>query len=326
MPKPRAPLADLQHVMQHAGDDLRALQGAHIFITGGTGYIGRWLLEMLRHVGIRATVLSRHPVTFAQDYPHLAEAFTFIAGDVRDFEFPKGSFTHCIHAATDVVATKDDEETLAVTMQGSRRVLDFCAQAGVERILLLSSGAVYGEIPASLSKVPEDFAGTPTTAYGRGKLAMERMSDQAVSARVFAQVGPYLALDKHFAVGNFIGHAIRNEPMVIKGDGTALRSYMHAADLMIWLFALLVRGQKGRAYNVGSDVGVSIRDLAEVTAKAAGVAPQVQVLGQPAPGAAPNRYVPDIARARDELGLDITLPLDAALARSIAWFREDDGQ
>jgi len=142
------------------------------------------------------------------------------------------------------------------------------------------------------------------------------------SARIFAQIGPGLALDAHFAVGNFIRDALRGEPIVIKGDGTSLRSYMYATDLIIWLWAILIRGQAGGAYNVGAELGISIKELAAIVARVSGApALGVQILGQPAPGAAPSRYVPDTTLARSTLGLALTVSLEEAIRRTSAWHR-----
>ncbi|MCA6112785.1 NAD-dependent epimerase/dehydratase family protein [Bradyrhizobium cenepequi] len=337
------PQTDLDLVLKHASADLRALAGARIFITGGTGYIGRWLLEALLHadralsLGLSITVLSRDPDGFAATHPYLGAdpAVKLIAGDVRDFLFPPGSFTHAIHGATDVIATAAPLHTFDVTVGGTRRLLDFCREAGITDVLLLSSGAIYGPIPAHIDLVCEDYLGAPDpsvvgAAYGLGKRAAEWLGTaygaeaglSCKSARVFAQIGPYLALDRQFAAGNFIRDAILRQPIVIRGDGTPLRSYMYAVDLVIWLLAILLRGLPSRAYNVGSDQPVSIASLATAIARAAGLAqPAIEIQSAPQADRPPERYVPSIARACDELGLSIRIPFDAALDRTIEWYR-----
>jgi dTDP-glucose 4,6-dehydratase len=334
---------DLLHIAYIARADLESLAGARLFVTGGTGYIGRWLLEGLCHANralsldLGITVLSRNPAAFQQTAPHLAgdPAVTMVCGDILDFPFPKARFTHAIHAATDVIATNSPLKTFDVTVAGTRRFLDFCMSAGVRDALLLSSGAIYGVIPQTIECVPENYLGRPaldrvSSAYGVGKLATEWLGTaysqaeglQCKSARIFAQIGPYLALGKHFAAGNFIFNALRNEPFVIKGDGTPRRSYMYGTDLVIWLLAILLRGRSSAAYNVGSDVGLSILELAKHIAAAANLAaPTINVLGTPAADGSYERYVPDISLARQALGLDVTVPIDAALAKTLNWFR-----
>jgi nucleoside-diphosphate-sugar epimerase len=332
---------DLKEVIERSAGDLRSLKGARIFITGGTGYIGRWLLEALRRadelLGLKLAIviLSRAPDRFASRFPHLATgpAVQLVAGDVRSFSVSSGSFSHAIHAAGDVVQERDALETFDVAISGTRRALEFCQARGVTDVLLLSSGAVYG--PVTVDRVPEDYRGSPLSdevkaAYGIGKLATEWLGTAysgggvmgCKSARVFAQVGPYLAVDRQFAVGNFIANALRQEPFVIRGDGTPVRSYMYATDLVAWLLAILVRGGPGRAYNVGSDQPISIRDLAAEVASVAGVKdPTFRVLGTTAQDALQERYVPDIARAKSELAVSLEVDFQDALRRTIDWYR-----
>lgn len=337
------PQSDLDQIVEFATADLETLRDAHIFVTGGTGYIGRWLLEALLFANPRLslnlslTVLSRDPAGFCKTHAHLTRdpAVAFVEGDVRSFIFPSGKFTHAIHAATDVVATSSPLETFSVTTTGTKHFLDFCAAAGIGDVLLLSSGAVYGTIPSHIDNVPEDFSGAPDcgsigSAYGIGKRASEwlgtaysaEMGIRCRSARVFAQVGPYLALDRQFAAGNFVRDVIRRSPIVIRGDGTPLRSYMYATDLVIWLLAILVRGSPATAYNVGSDEPISISALAAAIARAGDWAqPEIQVLSKASINTPPERYVPAIARARDDLGLSIRVSIEDSLRRTIEWYR-----
>lgn len=336
--------SDLKQITEQATPDLLALRRSHIFLTGGTGYIGRWLLEALCYANtvlkleLKLTVLSRAPDQFRSNYPHLSDRLVvnFIEGDIRTFQFPQGAFTHVIHAATDVIATNPALETFDVIVSGTKRLLDFCREKRVEHVLLLSSGAIYGPIPATIDLVLEDYSGAPRVsdlgaAYGIGKLAAEWLgtaysADRSMAckaARVFAQIGPHLALDKQFAAGNFLLHAIKQEPFLIKGDGTALRSYMYGTDLAVWLLRILVQGEAGRAYNVGSSDAISIYELAKLTAEVAGiVTPIIQIKGKPLPGQSPERYIPDISRARDELALDVRVDLRDALSRTLDWFRD----
>lgn len=336
---------DLDYIVERS-PDLASLKGARLLITGGTGFVGKWLLESLLHanrvLGLGATmvVLSRRPHEFAAHHPGLAAApgVSLIGGDVRDFALPEGAFSHVIHAAMDVVAASTPLETFEVAADGTRRVLELCRLRGVERVLLLSSGAVYGRNPGH-GRLCETSVGAPTTesvssAYGVGKLVTEWLgaaysaggTTTCASARVFAQIGPYLPLDKHFAAGNFILNALNNETIVIKGDGTAQRSYMYAADLAIWLWRILMRGGAGRAYNVGSERAISILDLARAIAAIGGLPEErIEILGRSVSSDAADCYVPDTARARKELDLEIGVDLEDALGRTIDWHRRGSG-
>jgi nucleoside-diphosphate-sugar epimerase len=139
-----------------------------------------------------------------------------------------------------------------------------------------------------------------------------------VTARAFAFLGPHLPLDAHYAAGNFLRDAHAGGPILVRGDGTALRSYLYPTDLVVGLLRLLLRGERGRAYNIGSDVSVSTGELARRIAAACVPSPEVIILSAQAPGP-PNIYLCDISRARTELGLSVTVPLDEAIRRTLAW-------
>jgi dTDP-glucose 4,6-dehydratase len=332
------PREDLEHILAHTEDLWAELRGSRIFITGGTGFFGMWLLESFCHandrlsLGAKATVLTRDPDAFASKAPHLAasQELSVIAGDVRDFEFPEGIFSHVIHAATTSSAPVEPLEMFDTILRGTRRVLEFAAGHGTRKLLFTSSGAVYGRQPPNITHVPEDYCGAPdptdpASAYGEGKRAAEllcalmasRHGFEAKIARCFAFVGPHLPLDAHFAIGNFIRDALGGGPIRVNGDGTPLRSYLYAADLAIWLWTILLKGAPARPYNVGSDEAISIADLAHAIGEMHGVG--VSILGRPTPGAIPARYVPSAQRARSELGLAASIDTNDGVRRTVRW-------
>jgi dTDP-glucose 4,6-dehydratase len=208
---------------------------------------------------------------------------------------------------------------------------------GIGRVLMTSSGGVYGVTPPGVERLPESFHGMPDplqpqNAYSVAKRTAEHLCAlqhdalglDTVIARCFAFVGEDLPLDKHFAIGNFIADALAGREIVVQGDGSPLRSYLDQRDLAHWLTMLLLRGTPQRACNVGSDEAVSIAELAQLVARVAhaetGRETAVRVLGAAASGqsALRNRYVPDIARARSELGLDVTIRLEDAIRHTLA--------
>jgi nucleoside-diphosphate-sugar epimerase len=342
-PLPPLPGADLRHVLERTEGLWRDLAGERLFITGGTGFFGIWLLETLAVANallkrpMAVTVLSRDPDKALAACPHLAEACTWLKGDVRDFTFPDGTFSHIIHAATSVDArfnASDPAEALDTMYSGTRRVLQFAARSGARRLLFTSSGAVYGPQPPEVARMPENRLGGPDTtladsAYAEGKrvaelqlaIAARQTVLEVKIARCYAFVGPRLPLDWHFAVGNFIGDALAGRELVVQGDGRPIRSYLHAADLVVWLLTILVKGETMRPYNVGSEEECSIAELATRVARAAGTPNRVRVMAPTGEGLAP-RYVPDTRRAREELSLEQRIPLDDAIARTLAWWRE----
>lgn len=334
---------DLEHILAHTRGLWDRLRGKRLFITGGTGFFGRWLLESLawarRELALDTTalVLTRDPESFKRRAPHLVQDrwIQLWPGDVRTFEFPPGRFDMAVHAATTSSAVLNDEDPrlmFETIVEGTRRTLDFARQSGVGALLFTSSGAVYGEQPPFLTHVTEEHIPAPPpfsphSAYAEGKRIAELMCStghrasglEPKIARCFAFVGPHLPLDRHFAVGNFIRDGLAGGPVKVQGDGTPYRSYLYAADLAIWLWTILLLARPCRPYNVGASEGVTIEALARMIAARCGVA--VHVARDAIPGAPAQRYVPSTQRAEDELGLRAWIRLEEALDRTIRWHR-----
>lgn len=336
--------SDLDYILTHTAGLWDEFRGNRIFVTGGTGFFGCWLLESFAWandrlgLGSEAVVLTRNAEGFLYRAPHLAKhpAIHFHPGDMQSFEFPSGRFSHVIHAATESTSglnERNPPEMLDSIIAGTRRVLDFAASCGAGKFLLTSSGAVYGKQPSEITHVPEDYPGAPAmsqprSAYGEGKrvaellcaIASQRRGIETKIARCFAFVGPYLPLDVHFAIGNFIRDRLNGNPIQVKGDGTAFRSYLYAADLAAWLWTLLVKGESCRPYNVGSNDSYSIREIAEIVAGIGDPRLPVQI-AKPWDGAVPERYVPSTQRAGTELGLAGHISLEDGIRKTIEWHR-----
>ena len=194
-----------------------------------------------------------------------------------------GEFSYVVHAATEASAKLNTQAPLVMfdtIVEGTRRMLEFSAGHSVRRFLFVSSGAVYGKQPPNLTHIDESFEGGPNTvdrasAYAEGKRAAEMLCALAAGpnievaiARGFAFVGPYMPIDAHFAIGNFISDALRGGPIQVKGDGRAVRSYLYASDLAVWLWTMLFKGRSGCAYNVGSEDALNVAALAHEVAAA----------------------------------------------------------
>ena len=333
---------DLEFILSATKEVFLGLKGARIFLTGGTGFIGCWLLESLRYadmrlkLGVHVTVLTRNYAIFKLKAEHLASypGFEFLVGEVADFTSPEGVYTHVIHAATDASADLNEHNPITMfdtVVEGTRRVLDFVVEKKPQRTLYLSSGAVYGQQPWEMERVAEGWLGAPScvdtrNAYAEGKRAAEMLcaiylkqfGTKVAIARIFALLGPYLSLDIHFAAGNFIRDAMQGKPVIVNGNGLPCRSFLYASDLTAWLWHMLVRAEPGKPYNVGSDESISIRDLAERISHVLGNG-EYQILGSKDTGWNPGRYVPDTSLISRELGLYRTVSLDESIRRTALW-------
>lgn len=336
---PGLPSADLDYMFQGLGESgWRFFSEKRLFITGGSGFIGKWLLSALLEANRRLSlncqieVLTRSSQRFRKFAPHIAcaEGVILHQGDVRDFYFPKGDFDIIVHGATDVTTQNLPLEIFSTCVEGTQRVLEFAHYSNADDFLLMSSGAVYGQHPCDPMGLSEDYIGAlPLSAYGEGKRISERLAYMSAAktklqvkiARIYAQVGPYLPMDKHFAIGNFITDVLANREIIIRGDGTPLRSYLYVADTAIWLWAMVLIRERARVWNVGGKEGISIEDLAKRVASILGSNKGIKILTPFDPASRRECYVPDTSRARRELNVPPSIALDDAILRTVDWMR-----
>jgi dTDP-glucose 4,6-dehydratase len=342
------PTDDLDMVLSHTADFWSEFGGARFFVTGGTGFIGNWLLQVVQHANdrlnsrIELVVLTRDADRARAQAHHVFNRrdTILLTGDVTQFATSLGAFDLCIHAATDVGNPAKAGSPLTMwdsTLQGTRRMLDLSRDSGARRFLQLSSGAVYGVQPVAMQRIAEGYGGAPdpllpADAYGNAKRAAEALvcayaaEDPACPlrvsiARIFAVLGPGLPLKGPFAAGNFVRDALAGEIIQVAGDGRPIRSYLYSADLCVWLLCIAAASNTGQAYNVGSEHEVSIAELAQQVADAAGTTVAVQAKAPLGRDTLPPRYVPDTSKARHELGLAEYTPLHVALEKTLHWSR-----
>jgi len=262
---------DLDNIYRIGAPLWSELGNSRIFLTGGTGCFGCWLLaagcwllaaggwllrslmHAIRHHGINidVTILSRNPDAFRMVEPELGQCseFHFLKGDIANFAFPEGDFDYVIHGATDSsnwVLRNDPIRMCKSIINGVQRVLDFACSASSPRVLFLSSGASYGGEPPEGCSIPEAWTGNAidvlviNKAYTETKRASEMLCTvyrhqrnlDIVIARCFSFIGPGLPLDANYAIGNFIGDMLAGRNILVRGDGLEERSYLYTSDLV----------------------------------------------------------------------------------------------
>ncbi|RFZ84814.1 NAD-dependent epimerase/dehydratase family protein [Mucilaginibacter terrenus] len=338
------PEEDLQQILARTRNLWPLVAGKSILLTGGTGFFGKWItgafIYINRELRLNAKlyILSRQPDKFLSTYPEFEDdAITFIKGDVTNFGFIFEKLDFIIHAATDAnTAINNDNPALIfdTIVEGTRHILELAKDKKVKSVLLTSSGAVYGTQPVSVTHISEDDFFAPdvlasNAAYGEGKRVAEmlcamyyqRYGIECKIARCFAFAGPHLPLNGRYALGNFIFNAINNQKITIVGDGSPYRSYLYAADLVIWLFTVLLNGRPNQAYNIGSDEEINILDLAGKINNLAEKKLQVDVKQVARNRDMPSRYVPSVEKAKNELGLKVYTDLDTTVKKTLEFYR-----
>jgi UDP-glucuronate decarboxylase len=308
---------DIADVICRLGLDVESLNNKTILITGGTGFFGRWLLQILCYLikekkfNIHIYVLSRDPGKFIVTNTDCSfeQLIHFISGDITSFKIPNIKLDYLIHMATTAASEtfhgEDQLQKLDLLYKGTRNTLEQAIRAGVKKVLFTSSGVVYG--PSNVVMFTEEMLQAPMTtmvssALGEGKRLAEYLVNyyalkggfQYSIARCFSFFGPFLPLDIHYAIGNFVHDALNKDEITVKGGGYELRSYLYIADAWVWLLKLLTHADN-EIYNVGSSNSISIGDLASLVRDTLAPEKQVRFLGlsHDMGNFSRNSYIPD---------------------------------
>jgi dTDP-glucose 4,6-dehydratase len=338
-------LSDLEEINQNSTSDLEEIVNKPLVITGASGFVGTWLtlswVSARKKLNGRGQLLitSRNPQSLLPLINVIDSRSPVIAlsSDIRNLhipsEFRNGNLIHAATPASAALNSSDPATMLKIIIEGQERVIVEALRMN-NKLLFLSSGAVYGRQPLDLSHLPETWEGAPqisdsNSAYHEGKRVAELMGNiaatkqglQFVTARLFAFIAPFLPLGTHFAAGNFIRDAATSNQIEIQSGGGSVRSYLYATDLCSSLWALLARGVSMRAYNVGSEQDVTIKDLALEIASCTNRNAEVVIHGVDDTENV-NRYVPSVDRAFKELNVSQTVSLSQSILRTSNWLTE----
>ncbi len=303
-----------------------------ILITGGAGLIGSHLCDYFIARGDEVIAMDNFitgsPDNIAQLQGH--PRFTFIRQDVTDYLRIEGYLDAVLHFASPASPVSYNAypiQTLKVGALGTHKACGLARAKGA-RFLLASTSEVYGD--PLVSPQSEDYWGNvnpigPRGVYDEAKRYAESMTlayhrahnvDTRI-VRIFNTYGPRNALDDGRVVPNFIGQALRGEPLTIHGDGKQTRSFCYVSDLVEGI-ARLLASDEVMPVNIGNPNERTIFEFAEkvnaLTGNKAGI------VFRPRPVDDPNRRCPDISKARRILGWEPVVDLDEGLTQTIAYF------
>jgi dTDP-glucose 4,6-dehydratase len=277
---------DLDDIVGASTEAMRRLSGSSLLLTGGSGFVARYLVEsVIRFNEISGaapcvlTLPSRSPELLMSRYRRQIDAKEVVVVEwtgVRADDLAGRRWDYVLHGAATadpVRVAQDPESSYRDAIGIAASVVDVARSSGAKRIVLISSGAVYGEQPAHVSEIPETFEGgpdvsAPAAAYGEAKrvseLLFRRSGLDHRIARVFSVIGPYQDLGLSFAVPDLIRQAANRGLLQLTGDGSARRSYCYVTDLTVFLVNLLVGDLRHDVYNVGCRQGTaSVGEVAD---------------------------------------------------------------
>jgi UDP-glucose 4-epimerase len=301
-----------------------------VLVTGGAGFIGANLIQHLSAIGAYDVVVLDN-LSVGQKRPIVPPRVRLILGDFTD----KATLTECLRGVDAVVhlaalagvvdSVEDPRPSFQINVAGSFQLLELACAANVRRIINASTGgALLGEVASPIS---EEMAPCPLSPYGASKLAVEGYCSAFANAYGFSCVslrfsniyGPRSA-HKKSVVAAFIKNIIREEPLVVYGDGTQRRDYLYVGDLVRGIEAALKRQLSG-AYQLGCGQPTAIRTLIETLKKVSGRDFQVRYEGRRS-GEVHSTWC-NIAKAAREFGYGAPTDLEAGLRTTWRWYLEN---
>ncbi len=350
---------DLAYICRKAADELSAVSGKNVLITGGAGFLGYYLVQALLHWN---EVSGQDPITvhvydnFSRGMPawladlegnaHLVTRKHDITDPLPD-DF--GPFEYIIHAASiasPIFYRQHPIETMDANVDGLRYLLDWTvAQKGsstpVEGFLFYSTSEIYGDPSAENIPTPETYRGNvsctgPRACYDESKRYGETLCVNFAKvhevpvriARPFNNYGPGLKITDGRALPDFATNVFAGTDITLLSDGAPTRTFCYVADAVVGYFKIMVRGRDGESYNIGTDDDeISMLGLAELVVKLSGelFGYDGKVTYQKSDDADyltdnPNRRRPVIDKARSELGYAPGIGLEQGVRQSLIWY------
>jgi UDP-glucuronate 4-epimerase len=319
---------------------MREVEGRHILVTGGAGFIGSHLAERLLALGARVTALDLFDTFYdpAIKRRNIAgvlghERYRLVEGDIRDEAlvgalFEGGDFDQVVHIAARAGVRPSIEEPLlyeSVNVRGTLVILEAMRRAGCRELVFASSSSVYGE----RQDVPfreTDAVERPISPYAATKRANELMiatwhrlyGIAATCLRFFTVYGPRQRPD--LAIAKFAGRMRAGETISIYGDGSAERDFTFIDDIVQGVVRAMERVQGYEIYNLGESETTSVLELVRLLEGALGVKARVEHTA-PQPGDVPRTFA-DITKARERLGYAPTTPIAEGIRRYAAWLAD----
>ncbi|MGQ9493057.1 MAG: UDP-glucuronic acid decarboxylase family protein [Anaerolineae bacterium] len=305
-----------------------------ILITGGAGFLGSHLCDRFLSEGHYVIAMDNLITGSVRNIEHLAghDRFRFIKQDVTEYlylEGPLDAILHFASPASPIDYLQYPIQTLKVGALGTHKTLGLARAKGA-RFLLASTSEVYGDPEVHPQR--EDYWGHvnpigPRGVYDEAKRFAEALTMayhryhgvETRIARIFNTYGPRMRLDDGRAVPNFIGQALRGEPLTVYGDGLQTRSFCFYADLIEGIYRLL-QSDYAEPVNLGNPTEMKLLDFALLINELVGN--KAGIVYRPLPMDDPKRRQPDITRARQVLGWEPKVGLEEGLVQTIEWFKQ----
>ncbi|MBM4244936.1 MAG: SDR family oxidoreductase [Deltaproteobacteria bacterium] len=309
-----------------------------ILITGGAGFIGSHLADRLLSEGHSVIAIDNLATGHTRNIEHLAghERFQFIRHDVTEYMYIEGGLDVVLHLASlpsPVDYLKKPIPTLKVGALGTHKALGL-ARAKKARFMLASTSEVYGD--PLVHPQPESYWGNVNPVGPRGVYDESKRFAEAITMayhryhgldtrifRIFNTYGPRMRPEDGRVVTNFIGQALRGQPLTVYDDGSRTRSFCFVSDLVDGIVKLM-HSSEHEPVNLGNPLEMKIIEFAQIVLELTGARSEIVFVTPTDERTKDDPQVrrPDISRARTILGWEPRVSVQDGIGRTIDYFRE----
>ena len=320
------------------------LAQSRIAVTGGTGFLGTWIAEMVAalndeyQLNISLDLYARNTIDWTKKWPHLSMRtdIKVFSQDIRSpFQF-EANTNFVIHAAgvpNNRVHASDPLRVAQTTIEGINNALDASSKLNkLSRFINVSSCLVNG-VPNSPEGLKEENsfptpAGQLHSIYADAKRSAESIAAiyrsqfrmPICTIRPFTFTGPYQTLNRPWTINTFLVDALKKRDIRIHGDGSTRRSYLYGSDAAWWTLAALINGSDGKVYNLGSSIAISHMELANLISAKNSPRPNIVINTMPSNHRQHHDLYPNINFTQDELRVIQTCNLEQAIDKTWRWF------
>ena len=297
-----------------------------VLLIGSDGFLGNWFRDILDENG------NKYATYDIQSGNDICDGM----GDIPRYDY----VINCAGIASPEKYMKQPVETMDVSYIGTKNVLDYCVDNKVESVLMFSSSEVYGT-PESISiPTKEDYIGTiPTrssrSCYDIGKQVLETLchiyhNKHNVPVKVvrpFNFYGAYMGINDNRVLSNWMRSMLRDEDIMIYGDGKQTRTFCYAEDGINMCLGVLINGKNGEIYNVGNPTPeLTMIDLAKVFCNVLDYNDRYVIRDYPNfyPKDEPLRRCPNIDKVVRDTGIQPKTTLDIGLKKMLKYFEENE--
>lgn len=343
---------DVERILQELGEQLRLLSGSTVLITGASGFLCSYFVEVLAALNesslgppCRVIAVDNLRTSVPERLAHLegSRGISFVRHDVTlplDLDQEVDWIIHGASIASPTLYRRYPLETIDVNVTGTRRMLELARQGHARGMLFLSTSEIYGDPDPAFIPTPEDYRGSvsctgPRACYDESKRLAEtlcmtyrRLFDVPVKiVRPFNVYGPGQPLDDGRIIPDLMRAASRREPIVLFSNGRAARAFCYISDAVRAMWHVLLSDAGGEIFNVGNDEReISMRELAEQMRQVAGP-PWLEIDHRSSHDADyvtdnPQRRCPDLTRLRAAFGWRPKIGLTEGLARTLSFYSE----